>query len=223
MITFLPSPSFRESAGLLDNKRLGNQRVEARMILRWLRDPQRYARQQAAGYTAMWRGFERALGLYYNEVCAEFARRGGRNVECTPEDDGWIFREGGVAGGAAGEDADASRPPPMPPWLGDERLHASHRAALLAKDLQWYGQHGWGEEPRVEYLWPRWTGAAGGEYRLGLSKAAAKARSAAAEAAEAAEAKQLRRSRRQNTAGGVAAAPPSLDSFRFTKRARQSL
>ena len=96
-------------------------------------------------------------------------------------------------------------------------------AALLAKDLQWYGQHGWGEEPRVEYLWPRWTGAAGGEYRLGLSKAAAKARSAAAEAAEAAEAKQLRRSRRQNTAGGVAAAPPSLDSFRFTKRARQSL
>ncbi|MFN7881952.1 MAG: pyrimidine dimer DNA glycosylase/endonuclease V, partial [bacterium] len=33
MQTFLPSPSFAESARILDNKRLGKQRVECKQIL----------------------------------------------------------------------------------------------------------------------------------------------------------------------------------------------
>ena len=41
-----------------------------------------------------------------------------------------------------------------PSWLGDERLHASHRAALLAKSPEWYGQWGWTEEAKIEYWWP---------------------------------------------------------------------
>ena len=64
---------------MLDDRRLGNQRVEARMILRWLREPQRYARQQTAGYTAMWRGHEHALAAYYNAMCEEWASRGFTN------------------------------------------------------------------------------------------------------------------------------------------------
>ena len=51
MITFLPTPDFAESAAMLDSKRLGNQRVEARMILRWLRNPRDYPGHQRAGYT----------------------------------------------------------------------------------------------------------------------------------------------------------------------------
>lgn len=42
----------------------------------------------------------------------------------------------------------------MPPWLRNESFHTSHRAALLAKDPEWYGQFGWIEEPKIEYVWP---------------------------------------------------------------------
>ncbi len=28
----------------------------------------------------------------------------------------------------------------LPPWLGDERVHRSHRSALLRKDPDWYGR-----------------------------------------------------------------------------------
>ena len=41
-----------------------------------------------------------------------------------------------------------------PHWLGDERLHSSHRAALLAKDYEHYSQFGWKEQPVIDYYWP---------------------------------------------------------------------
>ena len=44
--------------------------------------------------------------------------------------------------------------PPVPEWIGIERIHASHRAALLAKDPGWFAQFAW-SEPRVRALaWP---------------------------------------------------------------------
>lgn len=42
----------------------------------------------------------------------------------------------------------------MPAWLGDERLHASHRSNLLRKDPEHYGQFGWSESPDIPYVWP---------------------------------------------------------------------
>mmetsp|Transcript_4388 Transcript_4388/g.9481 ORF Transcript_4388/g.9481 Transcript_4388/m.9481 type:complete len:232 (-) Transcript_4388:25-720(-) len=150
MITFLPTPDFAESAAMLDSKRLGNQRVEARMILRWLRDPKTYSRQQNAGYTIMWRGYENALCLYYNACCEEWSRRGGQNIVCQPE---WV--------GAKTK---------MPPWLGDDELHRTHRSALLYKLPDYYAQYGWASEisePKVEYLWPRPVeGGSENEYEL---------------------------------------------------------
>jgi hypothetical protein len=48
-----------------------------------------------------------------------------------------------------------------PPWLGNESLHSSHRAALLYKDYSWYSKFGWSEQPavpdkkgRLPYYWP---------------------------------------------------------------------
>jgi hypothetical protein len=50
---------------------------------------------------------------------------------------------------------------PLPPWFGNERLHSSHRAALLYKNPEWYGRFGWKEKPavpdakgRLPYYWP---------------------------------------------------------------------
>ncbi len=43
----------------------------------------------------------------------------------------------------------------MPPWLGDERVHSSHRSNLLRKNYEYYSQFGWKEEPSQEYYYPR--------------------------------------------------------------------
>merc|ERR1719356_470016 len=46
----------------------------------------------------------------------------------------------------------------MPPWLGDEELHRTHRSALLHKLPEYYKKYGWDTEisdPKVAYLWPR--------------------------------------------------------------------
>lgn len=150
MITFLPTPDFIESAAMLDSKRLGNQRVEARMILRWLRNPADYPRQQNAGYTIMWKGYQDALCAYYNACCEEWARRGGKNIVCQPEP---VPKNGAK----------------MPPWLGDETLHRCHRSALLYKQVDHYGKYGWDKEisdPKVEYLWPRPVEGKVDEYEL---------------------------------------------------------
>lgn len=42
----------------------------------------------------------------------------------------------------------------VPPWLGDERVHASHRSNLLRKDPVWYGQFDWTDNPTDPYVWP---------------------------------------------------------------------
>lgn len=45
--------------------------------------------------------------------------------------------------------------PTRPPWLGDERVHSSHRANLLRKKYAHYSQFGWKETPVKGYYWPR--------------------------------------------------------------------
>ena len=40
-----------------------------------------------------------------------------------------------------------------PKWLGNEEFHSRHRAALLAKNYEWYSQFGWKEEPKIDYIW----------------------------------------------------------------------
>lgn len=41
-----------------------------------------------------------------------------------------------------------------PPWMGDERVHASHRSNLLRKEPVFYGQYGWSEPSSLPYFWP---------------------------------------------------------------------
>jgi hypothetical protein len=42
----------------------------------------------------------------------------------------------------------------MPPWVGDDRVHASHRSNLLRKDLEYYSKYRWKEPRDMEYYWP---------------------------------------------------------------------
>ena len=79
--------------------------------------------------------YEDALCLYYNACCEEWARRGGNNIVCQPE------------------------PVPskmkLPPWLGDDKLHETHRSPLIYKLPENYAKYSWEKEisdPKVEYL-----------------------------------------------------------------------
>lgn len=137
MQTFLPFPSFADSAACLDRQRLGKQRVEAYQILRALEGRTRGWVSHPC--TKMWRGYEHALALYGLVVCAEWTSRGYVD-NLAPQ-----FRErlDGVL-----------LPPPMPPWLGREDLHRSHRSQLLAKS-EFYAQYEWTEGAGAHaYVWP---------------------------------------------------------------------
>lgn len=141
MQTFLPHKDFEQSAKILDNKRLGKQRVEVLQILKALLDP------KVKGWvshpaTKMWKGHEFALCEYGIEVCREWRRRGFKDT-CLEKTMNVLM----------------TLPTPSlkenvnPQWLGDERVHSSHRANLLRKDPEYYGKFGWTESPAEGYYW----------------------------------------------------------------------
>lgn len=130
MQTFLPYADFEETALALDRRRLGKQRVEAQQILNAIERGGGWSNHPAV---LMWTGYEPALRLYRNAMIREWVARGYNN---TME----ITRSGGRVR--------------MPPWLGDQSLHASHRSNLLRKEPDFYRQHGWGESPDLPYIWP---------------------------------------------------------------------
>lgn len=137
MQTFLPYADFHECARCLDNKRLGKQRVEVLQILNALQNP------DAKGWrnhpaTLMWKNHQACLIRYGVAICDEWQRRGFRD---TVKDK--LLERLPLVG-----------PCEDPPWIGDERLHASHRANLLRKDPEFYGRYGWREDATAAYHWP---------------------------------------------------------------------
>ncbi|MEN3613874.1 MSMEG_6728 family protein [Plantactinospora sp. ZYX-F-223] len=148
MQTFLPYPDFGQTARSLDQRRLGKQRVEAIQVLRGLVRPGYGWRHHPA--VKMWAGYEEALVRYGLDVCAEWVSTGradtcaGTLVADLAAGCGLnrVRRQDELA--AAGE---------LPPWIGREDLHLSHRSALLRKDPVHYGPI-FGEVPELPYVWP---------------------------------------------------------------------
>lgn len=128
MQTFLPYADFAQSAATLDRARLGKQRVEAAQLLMCI-----------AGFSSgwanhpavrMWEKHALALSNYGHAVVAEWRSRGYvSNIEFA------LFPDA-----------------PLPPWLGNERLHLSHQSNLKRKDPVHYAQF---EVPdNLPYWWP---------------------------------------------------------------------
>ncbi len=156
MQTFLPYTDFERSARVLDRARLGKQRVENLQILKALADPE-YGWQNHPA-TKMWRGHFGYLVIYQTAITNEWRQRGyndtcqGKTLDLyrglweRHEAEGTLRDhciEGlGLINGA-------------PDWLGDERVHSSHRSNLLRKDPEWYSQFGWKESDDIPYYWPR--------------------------------------------------------------------
>jgi len=140
MQTFLPSPSYIESAAMLDSRRLGKQRVETKQILLAMNKTTGGWRNHPA--TKMWRGHEIELCIYGAMMCQEWIGRGYKDSLLG------FFQECAYAAAADG------RNPAPPPWLGNESIHASHRSNLLRKAPDWYAQFGWREPNDLPYVWP---------------------------------------------------------------------
>ncbi|MCH6161299.1 MSMEG_6728 family protein [Streptomyces marispadix] len=151
MQTFLPYPDFDASALALDPRRLGKQRVEALQVLRGLTVPGYGWRRHPA--VRMWAGYEEALVRYGLEICRAWQALGhGDTVAATLTADLAALRSG--------------PPPPvrdqprlaadgeLPPWLGDEAFHRSHRSALLRKDPAVYAPLFPGVPEDLPYVWP---------------------------------------------------------------------
>lgn len=141
MQTFLPFECFQSSAKVLDQKRLGKQRVEVIQLLNsiskiknnepikgWKNHPCR----------KMWHDYSNALVLYGIAVCNEWRERGFNDTCLDKIEQKFNPNEDLV----------------MPHWLGDQKLHLSHKSMLIQKDTLYYGSL-WPNVPRdLEYVWP---------------------------------------------------------------------
>ncbi len=149
--TFLPYADFARSAAVLDLRRLGKQRVEALQVLRAISVPEYGWRHHPVA--KMWQGYAEALVCYGVTVCTAWTGQG---------------RSDGVAptmlaelGRPVRTQLDLARVGELPPWLGQEDFHRSHRSSLLRKDHAHYRPIFGDDVPDdLPYVWPvsdRWA------------------------------------------------------------------
>jgi len=164
--TFLPYPDFVASAAVLDDRRLGKQRVETYQILRALTWPKYGWKNHPA--VRMWRGFTPALVRYGLDVCDAWEARGRADATRSAL---LAFTAGRVP-----ETAALRAGGQLPPWLGEEAVHVSHRSALLRKDPAHYRRFFPTEPDDLPYVWPpaafpRWPVRRGRAHPLPLATA----------------------------------------------------
>lgn len=145
MQTFVPFSSFTASANVLDYRRLGKQRVECKQLLSSLGyeivDGDLIPTGKIAGWnqhpaSSMWKGYELCLAEYQRIMIMEWIMRGYNNTMVYLSAD------------------KVNTDYPSPPWLGDDRIHSSHRSNLLRKDHEFYGKFNWTEPHDMPYQWP---------------------------------------------------------------------
>jgi hypothetical protein len=133
--TFLPYPDYLESAQVLDNQRLGKQRVETYQLLRCIRLQTGWKNHPAA---KMWTGYEYQLANYGIVMCGVWISKGFKDTclrKILEESRHW--QETG---------------PPY--WIGDPKVHISHQSNLVRKRPDIY-QSIWPHiGPHMPYYWP---------------------------------------------------------------------
>jgi len=139
MQTFVPEPSFADSVRVLDRQRLGKQRVETLQIMKALAGLSKGWTNHPA--TRMWRGYEPALLVYQNYTCNEWTRRGYKDTCWDKTLD--VFHEHFNMDNAQ-----------QPHWWGDNRVHDSHKSALVFKNPMWYNRFYPNVIGEYNYYWP---------------------------------------------------------------------
>lgn len=143
VLTLLPYPNFSICAMVLDDRRLFETVTASSAVISTLQD--RGGLSQSHPTVRIWEGCVVALMLYRDCMLREAYRRQLESkwpvlLTRAPDDD--LGNPRGII---------------MPGWLGDDRLHSSHRAALLRWALGSYAHRGWDENekmPRRGVWWP---------------------------------------------------------------------
>lgn len=146
MQTFLPYPSFKESAKSLDYRRLGKQRVEVLQLLNSIKatkENKPYKGWKNHPCRKMWfikdvHDFSNALVEYGLDVCIAWKERGYKDT---------CFEKIAVH-------YNNDLPLNYPEWLGREDIHQSHRSMLIQKEPSWYRNIWKDEKDNLEYIWP---------------------------------------------------------------------
>ncbi len=137
---------------MLDDKRLGKQRVETLQIMqvltgyRWDNSVGVIGAYEPKGWrnhpaVLMWKGFEPALAEYQRVVCTAWTAR-GFNDTCARKTAGLLEASGYPTSIL------------LPPWIGQAPLHLSHRSNLIRKDPDVYAPLFVGVPPDLPYVWP---------------------------------------------------------------------
>ena len=127
------------SVRVLDRRRLGKQRVETLQIMKALAGLSKGWVNHPA--TRMWRGYERALLAYQQATVIEWTDRGYKDT-CWPKTQAvydMFFDNTSVE---------------LPHWWGDNRVHDSHKSALVFKDPVWYNTIYPDVVGEYNYYWP---------------------------------------------------------------------
>jgi hypothetical protein len=136
VVTFCIDVDPNMTAKILDDRRLGKQRVEAAQIVDTLLNGGAWSNHVAV---KSWIGYVDALKHYCNTMILEWIRRGHNNT--MP-----IY--------------DLPQNIIYPPWYSNSKVHYSHMARLLEKDANYYKDT---LKPPIEYMaygyiWPsKWT------------------------------------------------------------------
>lgn len=139
--TFLISHIFSKTAKILDNKRLGKQRVETLQIINIIdgeTEKKGFSKHPAV---RSWYGYSDALKKYCNVMLEEWEKRGFKNNI---------------------EYYNIPKNIKYPKWIYNEKIHMSHKARLVQKDYNNYSSI-FPEVLNTEYMnrgyiWPsKWT------------------------------------------------------------------
>ena len=136
MQVFLPIPDILEAPRYLDPPRLGNQIYREALTIsrgKWRNHPA----------SKLWYpNHLGALALYCLSGLDQLAARGHHYPK-------WYDYYNKLL-----DDSEHTQPPAI---VGHEPFHAGHRAALLAKNPQWFAKFGWSETPEPDtkkaYIW----------------------------------------------------------------------
>ncbi|MGN6611732.1 MAG: MSMEG_6728 family protein [Angustibacter sp.] len=143
--TFVPYADLVASAAVLDDRRLGKQRVETLQVLRALALPD-YGWQRHPA-VLMWSGALPGLVAYGRAVVEAWTARGYADTTLEP------ITEFAPQVVGVGADELLARGL-LPEWWGDDAVHRSHRSALVRKDPDHYGPVFPDADPDEPYVWP---------------------------------------------------------------------
>jgi hypothetical protein len=141
MQTFLPYPSFKQSAAALDYRRLGKQRVEVLQLLNSISklkkgEPVRGWKNHPC--RKMWHNYTNALVNYGLDICREWVGR-GYNDTC--------FNKISMH-------FNHNEPVIIPSFIGNNQFHLSHKSMLIQKMPEYYKRQWPDVSDNLEYIWP---------------------------------------------------------------------